>query len=60
MSPAKDDKKKPAPKEKHPKPSEASIDETLDESFPASDLPSWTGMHAGDGHAGDPSKKKKL
>lgn len=28
------------------------IDETVDESFPASDRPEWMGMHAGSPHGG--------
>ena len=57
MSPEKD-KEGPKEEKKRPAPSEKRIDKTLDESFPASDPPAWTGTHAGDVHSHTPEEKK--
>jgi hypothetical protein len=60
MSVDKNDKK-PADaskNDKNPK-VERRVDDTLDDSFPASDPPSWTGTHAGDTHSHKTDEKKK-
>lgn len=53
----------PGPDDKNKKKSSAEedmIDETVEETFPASDPPSWTGTHAGKPkHAPDKDKAKK-
>jgi len=47
------DKKNPAPKKND------IVDETGEETFPASDPPAWTGTHAGEPkHPADQHKKK--
>jgi hypothetical protein len=53
----------PGPDDKNKKKSSAEedmIDETVEETFPASDPPSWTGTHAGKPkHAPDKDKKHR-
>jgi hypothetical protein len=49
----------PSPDRKKPAPKDEIVDETGEETFPASDPPAWTGMHAGEPkHSADKNKKK--